>query len=272
MGFDISKPAKTITMSADTDAVNTLENKNNVVPIEGTIENPGSSFVYPVKANSLNIIRIPTISVNVVEPPRYDHEPYMTGYEDGTFRPDNNITRAETAAIISRLGNYDENHNYADILPFRYSDVNEKDWFANYVYYAYRGGELMTGYLGGIFKPENAVTRAEFAFMLCRRMTLMEEGKTPPFDDLKNHWAGEYITNLIEKDIVHGYSDGTFRPDTPVTRAEAVVMVNNAFGRTIQTADWLPNPPFKDISTSHWAYKDIVEATVMHSKAQCGAK
>ncbi len=76
-------------------------------------------------------------------------------------------------------------------------------------------------------------------------------------------WYAKYVNFMHEKNLIGGYGDGTFRPDSTITRAEAVTMLNKAIGRdadSIQTA--YPNNPFSDLSPSHWAYNQILEAAV----------
>ena len=105
--------------------------------------------------------------------------------------------------------------------------------------------------------------------MLVRFLGLTPSG-TPTFTDATDHWAASAIAVLAEQGIVGGYEDGTFRPKGNITRAEAAKMVNKALNRTPNTTLVQQNMatnalPFTDVSTNHWAYYEIIEATVSHT-------
>ncbi len=265
MGFDTSAKAKTITMTADTGAVNTLENKDNIVPAEGEFEGIGGSFDYPVKANSLSIIRIPTMSVNAVSPPGYQHQAYMSGYGDGTYRPDSSVTRAEAAALIARITDgFDDTHTYR--INHEFTDVADGAWYKNYVNYL-SDKNYVSGYSDGTYRPDNSVTRAELAKIICSYLGEAPAENTQ-YTDIQGHWAEGYIAALSAKGIITGYDDGTFRPNAPVSRAEMITLINRALGRFIENTDWFPNE-FTDVPKSHWAYKEFVEAVIPHNTKQC---
>ncbi|HHY93866.1 MAG TPA: S-layer homology domain-containing protein [Firmicutes bacterium] len=96
--------------------------------------------------------------------------------------------------------------------------------------------ELVKGYPDGTFKPDGSITRAEFATVMCRALGLEEAaqimaGQPTSFSDVPaNHWATGYINVAASQRIVAGYPDGTFRPDAPVTYAEALKMILCALG------------------------------------------
>ncbi len=75
------------------------------------------------------------------------------------------------------------------------------------------------------------------------------------FSDIENHWAKNEIEIWIEKGLIKGYSDGTFRPDSNITRAEFVTLINRAFGYTEKSA-----VNFSDISSEDWFYNEIAKA------------
>lgn len=75
------------------------------------------------------------------------------------------------------------------------------------------------------------------------------------FSDINDHWAKVYIEKAVEKNIVNGYGDGTFRPDASVTRAEFITMFNNALGLTY-TSDSV----FADVSRDSWYYDNVCKA------------
>ena len=245
-GADIDNIAKTTVMSGDTSLENSLENKNAIVPLESKITNAGNNFTYNAPANSLSIIRLSTNGEN-------NRTPYMSGYTDGTFRPDNTITRAETAAIIAKLSaDFDENKDYAD----KFKDVAADKWYSGYINFA-ADKEYISGYNDGTFKPDSSITRAEFAAILAKARSIgpLENNK---FSDVKDtHWAAQYINALNLRGIISGYEDGTFKPDNTITRAEAVTMINRVLGNNgTETAV----NPFSDVSPRHWAYNEILNA------------
>ena len=189
------------------------------------------------------------------------HSAYIKGYEDGSFRPENNITRAETATIFARVNDtFKEGNAYLA----KFNDVPNAEWYYNYVGFTSTKG-MVNGYEDGSFQPDGNITRAEFAAIAARSLNLGNTGSSS-FDDVKGHWAEGYIAQLVSQGIINGYEDGTFRPDAQITRAEAVKIVNGVLGRKV-TAAGLENASFKtfsDVSTNNWAYYEIVEASNDH--------
>ena len=89
---------------------------------------------------------------------------------------------------------------------------------------------IANGYLDGTFRPEQPVSRAELVKLIASYFTV--EGGTSPFPDVPDgHWAAEVVSFAAEEGWVSGYPDGTFRPDAPVSRAEAVKILNHALDR-----------------------------------------
>ncbi len=110
-----------------------------------------------------------------------------------------------------------------------FSDVKRGDWYAPYVTFAKRYG-IANGYLDGTFRPEQPVSRAELVKLIASYFTV--EGGTSPFPDVPGgRWAAEVVSFAAEEGWVSGYPDGTFRPDAPVSRAEAVKILNHALDR-----------------------------------------
>ncbi|MFD1908094.1 S-layer homology domain-containing protein [Paenibacillus rhizoplanae] len=73
--------------------------------------------------------------------------------------------------------------------------------------------------------------------------------------DLRGHWAEKYVNALSQAGYVQGFPDGTFKPGTPITRAQAVVLINRIAGTKKLT---VTSVQFKDLPATHWAYKDIM--------------
>ncbi|MZQ84635.1 hypothetical protein GQF01_21235 [Paenibacillus sp. 5J-6] len=93
-------------------------------------------------------------------------------------------------------------------------------------------GGIVSGYPDGTFKPDSTVTRAEFAVMLMNAWKLQGEGAQLTFTDNGKigAWAQQAIAKAVKAGIIHGYEDGSFRPDAQITRAEMAVIIANAMG------------------------------------------
>lgn len=246
-GANVKSRAKTTVMSGDTSLENSLENKNAIVPVDGEITNAGNSFTYAAPADSFSVIRLSTDGAT--------HKSYISGYDDGTFRPDNTITRAEAAAIIAKLGGIDENKEYENT----FNDVAESEWYKNYVNFAKEKGYI-EGYDDDTFVPDKVITRGEFAVILGKYLNVDGTQKKTIFSDVPStHYASGYIQELFRKKIISGYDVHIFKPDNTITRAEAVTMMNKALGLGAEDVSGLGNP-FSDVSPSHWAHKEILTA------------
>ena len=191
-----------------------------------------------------------------------DHDAYIQGYPDGRVKPENNITRAEVATIFYRLLT-DDAREYYYSTDSGFSDVKPGDWFNNAVSTMVNAG-VITGYNDGTFRPNDPITRAEFATIAARFLSdpysLQDQ-----FYDTEGHWAEVYINRAAEVGWINGYNDGSFRPNKAITRAEAVTLVNNVLGREPH-ADYMLDDmiTWPDNPKSAWYYEDIQEATNSH--------
>ena len=191
-----------------------------------------------------------------------DHDAYIQGYPNGTVRPQNNITRAEVATIFFRLLT-DEAREYFWSTDSGFSDVKSSDWYNTAVSTMVNAG-ILTGYNDGTFRPNDPITRAEFATIAARFLS-DPYSLQDRFYDTEGHWAEVYINRAAEVGWINGYSDGTFRPDRAITRAEAVTLVNNVLGRKPNADYMLDNMiTWPDNPKSAWYYEAIQEATNSH--------
>lgn len=193
-----------------------------------------------------------------------DHYAYIVGYsEDGTVRPNANITRAEVATIFFRLLT-DEARDQFWMTTNNFSDVLPNDWYNNAVSTMVNMG-IIQGYEDGTFRPNANITRAEFAAIAARFMASGYGVEDDLFTDIANHWARESINDAAMAGWINGYEDGTFRPDAAITRAEAVTLVNNVLQRK-PDADHMFDSMIKwpDNPESAWYYEAIQEATNSH--------
>jgi len=149
-----------------------------------------------------------------------------TGYPDGTYRPENPVTRAEMAVfLLNGMGittpPINGSHPFTDIAGH---------WAENYIEELFDQG-ITGGYPDGTYRPENLVTRAEMAVFLLKGMAVSPPAidGSHPFTDVAGHWSEIFIEELFDQGITGGYPDGTYRPENRVTRAEMAVFLVNAF-------------------------------------------
>ena len=174
---------------------------------------------------------------------------FISGYSDGTFKPENNMTRAEVAKIVSKA--YGKKSKKAE-----FKDVPGGHWASEYIG-ALQDENIIQGYPDGTFRPENNITRAEYSKII-RLLSDKNFVESADFEDTGSHWAKKYIGELGHAGIVNGYGNGYFYPDNPINRAEAVVMMNRSLNNNEKKdTDNIENP-FSDIDNKHWAYDEII--------------
>lgn len=123
----------------------------------------------------------------------------------------------------------------------------------------------VTGFTDGTFRPGRLVTRAEFAVMLTRALRIPPAETAPPFIDPIPAWASGYLSAAVDRGLIGGYDDGTFRPDEFVTREAAAAMLVRALPRAAGgagTGAMLPDPDaFTDAGDiSAWASESVALA------------
>ena len=193
-----------------------------------------------------------------------DHFAYIVGYGNGEVRPQNNITRAEVATIFFRLLTddvRDENLTKTN----RYSDVTRADWYNTAVSTLSSMG-IITGYPDGTFRPNAAITRAEFA-AIAARFDHDGDKTAAKFSDIASHWAKDEISIAYNNGWITGYPNGTFGPQRDITRAETMTLVNRVLNRQPETEDdLLPNMTVwtDNANTKAWYYLAVQEATNSH--------
>ena len=193
-----------------------------------------------------------------------DHFAYIVGYGNGEVRPQNNITRAEVATIFFRLLTddvRDENLTKTN----RYSDVAATSWYNTAVSTLSSMG-IITGYPDGTFRPNAAITRAEFA-AIAARFDNDGDKTAAKFSDIATHWAKNEISIAYNNGWITGYPDGTFGPQRDITRAETMTLVNRVLNRQPETEDdLLPNMTVwtDNANPKAWYYLAVQEATNSH--------
>ena len=195
-----------------------------------------------------------------------DHYSYLIGYSDGTVRPNGRITRAEVATIFFRLLTDDaRQRNWSSENNF--SDVSADKWYNNAVSTLCHMG-VLGGYSDGTFRPNAPITRAEFAKIAVSFAQANGSAVYSYFTDVKTtDWFAPYVTAAKDSSLIEGYSDGSFKPENRITRAEACAIVNRVLGRKPSKShmkisgriDW------PDCTTADWFYEAIMEATNSHT-------
>ncbi|MCF6093725.1 S-layer homology domain-containing protein [Microaerobacter geothermalis] len=143
----------------------------------------------------------------------------INGYQDGTFRPNQTITREEMAQLLKRV------MKLPDKKGFPFSDVPMERWSSSSIGTISLYG-LMKGYPDGTFKPAHPVTRAELAAILSRSFSFNTSEEKRMFPDIVGHWAEKAISTLQMSGVINGYENGLFKPDQPVTRGEVSAILN----------------------------------------------
>jgi hypothetical protein len=112
----------------------------------------------------------------------------------------------------------------------------------------------VNGYSDGTFKPQNGVTRAEFVTMFLKALNINNNTSGKGFKDTTKHWARDAINTAYGMKIINGFEDGTFRPDAPITAAQASKIIDSMF--KFRTIVWLKEEP--KINKNHWANASIM--------------
>ena len=203
---------------------------------------------------------------------------FISGYRDGTFRPDGKMTRAEAVTLLTRIiADYDAVQNGK--FQSEFTDLSPEAWYYNVLSFFEKSGLLYKVTTeGGDALPNQPITRAEFVQLLYNIKELLGEEEDfaafkklcynidsnisnarlyDAFSDVHynnpNHNA---VYFALANGYMVGYADGTFRPDGTITRAETVTVINRFLGRIPNNAD---SKVFSDIGES-WAKAQIAAA------------
>jgi len=146
----------------------------------------------------------------------------INGYKDNTFKPNEDVTRAEAAIMIAKALELDTTTE--GTLPFK--DV-PKDHFAYKSIVAVYDAGIMSGN-NNTFNPNKGLTRAEMAIVITNAFDFKQESASSFKDIPNNHFAKSAIGKLVANNITKGYSDKTFKPNKATTRAEFAVLLSKA--------------------------------------------
>ena len=223
-----------------------------------------------VTMNGKNYSPVTFVNRRAAELNRRDHTAFLVGYAEGTFGPERNMTRAEVTTMFARL--LTEQIEADKAYSSTFNDVAKNCWAANYIGYMQQFG-IVTGYEDGSFRPDAPVTRAEFAAIASRFEKLTQGSKS--FTDVPDtHWAVKYINFAATRGWVTGYSDGTFKPENPITRAEVAAVTCRLLERSADQTYIRSHigelRTFADVTESHWAYWYAMEAANGHDYTKSG--
>lgn len=197
-----------------------------------------------------------------------DHTAYLSGYANGSFGPNKNMTRAEAAQMFYNLL---LNQEVSGAVSF--TDVAADAWYAKAVHTLASLG-ILQGVGDGRFAPDRAITRAEFTVIAMRFADLDTSGENIFTDVNAGDWFYDQVVGSIRYGWINGYEDGTFRPNNTITRAEVTTIVNRMLGRAADK-DYVDSHKdqlrqFPDVAQTNWAYYNIVEATNAHDYEKSG--
>ena len=143
----------------------------------------------------------------------------ITGYEDGTFKPARNVTRAEAAIMLGRALDLNGTQRATS-----FKDVNAASVASGYIQSAVDKG-IITGYTDGTYRPGEPITRVQMSYLLVRGFQL-EKTSNVNFSDVPKSGAQyEAINKIATAGLTIGYPDGTYRPTNKVTRQDFAVFV-----------------------------------------------
>ncbi len=188
---------------------------------------------------------------------------FVNGYDGNLFKPDNNMTRAEACAVVTRLMTSED--RIKGKYTSKYADVKAGTWYYDYVAYLEQFGYLYS--FKGDFKPDQPITRAEFVELVYKMGKVSKTDKVVSFTDVpETHERYDVIMAAASAGLVNGKTATTFDPDGLIKRSEVVKVLCTALGRTptkeaIAAAGAIG---FADVTDTHWAYVYVVEAAREH--------
>lgn len=201
------------------------------------------------------------------------HSAFIVGYPDGSFGPERNMSHAEAVAIFARLLADRRGETITNSGRTGYTDVADNAWYTGYVKYLMDRGVQVSND-NAHFKPDEAITRAEFVTLAVRFFDAYGNGNTEimeqyvEFSDVSSgYWAARYIEDAAAHGWIKGYGDGTFGGEREITRAEVVTVVNRLLARSadLNYLSARSYNAFTDVSRNHWAYAEIMEAAYAHT-------
>ncbi|MEW4286080.1 S-layer homology domain-containing protein [Priestia koreensis] len=162
----------------------------------------------------------------------------ISGYKDGTFRPNENVTRAQfVRMIVNAMG-------YVPVKPTKqtFQDVGPNNWESSYVETAIAHGILIKNEWGNQFKSGTVTNREEMAVMVARALKLQSVNNPTTFKDAKEMKYPGLVEATAKRGILTGYNDQTFKPKVSLTRAQASRVVYNTIQSDIKATEEKDEP------------------------------
>jgi len=190
------------------------------------------------------------------------HNLYSKLYSTGNQEWGDLIIKADAEAIEGMSGYFTDMFESMTAQPVYFCDVTTSDWYYEYVQSLSMQGAVQ-GYSDGCFMPNNEITRAEFIKMVLVKKGIFgmtQSSKQSVFKDIRgDEWYADYVNEAVVNSYIKGYEDGTFRPNDPITRAEALQIISNVnILYEMQFMAW--EEPFTDVNQSDWFYVAINSA------------
>ncbi|MGI8315793.1 N-acetylmuramoyl-L-alanine amidase [Halobacillus mangrovi] len=143
----------------------------------------------------------------------------ITGYPDGTYRPNNSVNRQEAATMVGRALDLNGTKRSTS-----FPDVHSSSYASGYIQSAY-GKNIITGYPDGTYKPRNEINRGEMAYLISKAFNLNESSGNQYSDVPDSGALSTAIDQVSTAGIANGYPDGTYRPYKSITREEFALLV-----------------------------------------------
>lgn len=159
----------------------------------------------------------------------------IEGFQDGTFRPNQALSRIEYVTLVNRL------FAFKGAGTKQFTDVAPTAWYALQVQAAAEAGYI-EGYGNGTFRPEQKLSRVEAAVVLSRLVPVIGKDGTSLLSEFKDEasipgYGRDALEAIVEAGYISGLADGTLRPVQPMTRAEAVMMLDRVLKQSTRSAD-----------------------------------
>lgn len=195
-----------------------------------------------------------------------NHDAYLSGYGNGKFGTNENMTRAQVAQMFYNLLS-----DKKVTISVDFSDVADNAWYAKAVN-TLASLDVIKGVGDNKFAPDRSISRAEFAAIASRFAKASTSSKVSFSDVSTSAWYYDAVRTAVSYGWITGYSDGTFKPNATITRAEVTTITNRMLGRAADMSFITKNASslkhFDDVSTTNWAYGQIMEATNGHSHSK----
>jgi hypothetical protein len=151
-------------------------------------------------------------------------EDYITGYPDGSFNPEGKVTRSEFVTMVNSV------FNYTEVSDTTFTDVESDKWYYQEIQKAFKANYI-AGTSETQFAPNENLTREQAAVIVSKIMKLdaNPSGAEKFTDSSKiSLWAKNFVGAAAQTEIINGYNDSTFKPQNPISRAEAIMILNNS--------------------------------------------